>query len=98
VVATFSDYLKRYRGKKLAFRIIKHQQMQNELREIHDDIDLVLEELNLAKNIDWKLQSEGDQRTQHKLLKTMAQDFFAVKLELQQTRSQLEAILTLQFE
>lgn len=72
--------------------------MQNELREIHDDIDLVLEELNLAKNIDWKLQSEGDQRTQHKLLKTMAQDFFAVKLELQQTRSQLEAILTLQFE
>ncbi|KAE9049593.1 hypothetical protein PR001_g3170 [Phytophthora rubi] len=98
LVVKFLDYLKRYRGKKLAFRIIKQQQMQSEIQEIHRHIDLFLGELNLAKSTDWRQQSEGDQRLQHKLLMSMAQNSIAIKRELQQTRSQLEAMLTLQFE
>ncbi|KAE9338215.1 hypothetical protein PF008_g12164 [Phytophthora fragariae] len=98
LVVKFLDYLKRYRGKKLAFRIIKQQQMQSEIQEIHRHIDLFLGELNLAKSTDWRQQSEGDQRLQHKLLMSMTQNSIAIKRELQQTRSQLEAMLTLQFE
>jgi serine/threonine protein kinase len=94
-------YMERYRGKKLVFRLMKHQGMNDELRRINEEIDEILRVLGFVKAKSfgaWKQPFEDDLRVQHELLAASVDNAQGVLAELQDARSQQETMLTLKYE
>ncbi|KAE8881926.1 hypothetical protein PF005_g11931 [Phytophthora fragariae] len=100
VVSTTLCYLEHYRGKKLVFRLMKHQAMMEELRVINEKTDVVVRALGLtsADTGKWKKQYEDDQRIHRELLASSVDNAQEVLAELQDARSQQETMLTLKYE
>ncbi|RLN61286.1 hypothetical protein BBJ28_00011103, partial [Nothophytophthora sp. Chile5] len=101
VVNKYLLYLQRYRGKKLVSRLIKHKRMTDELLLINEDVDMLFRMLNLATTaamMGWKQQWEADQRAQERTMAEMVSNDAVVLRELQDTRTQVEAVLLLKFE
>ncbi|RLN84057.1 hypothetical protein BBJ28_00010754 [Nothophytophthora sp. Chile5] len=101
VVKKYIVYLQRYHGKKLVSRLIKHQQMMRELLTINESVDRLSRMLNLSTTaavMDWKQQWEVDQLAQKKELAAMAISVAVVLDELQDMRSQKDAVMSLKFE
>ncbi|RLN74928.1 hypothetical protein BBJ28_00026138, partial [Nothophytophthora sp. Chile5] len=101
VVNKYLLYLQRYRGKKLVSRLIKHKRMMDELLLINEDVDMLFRMLNLATTaamMGWKQQWETDQRAQERAMAEMVGNDAVVLRELQDTRTQVEAVLLLKFE
>ncbi|GMF18852.1 unnamed protein product [Phytophthora lilii] len=95
LVFKFLGFLERNRGKKLLYRVIKHQSMRDELQQILEKLEELLEMLNLPYS---KEQLNQDLHIQEKLLLGNVGDNIIVTRELQEKRAQLEASLSLKFE
>ncbi|RLN90984.1 hypothetical protein BBJ28_00010695 [Nothophytophthora sp. Chile5] len=101
VVKKYFVYLERYRGKKLISRLIKHQQMMEELLAINESVDRLFRMLNLATAaavMDWRRQWEIDQLAQKKEMAAMASSSVVILDELRDVRSQKDAAMSLKFE
>ncbi|GMF21103.1 unnamed protein product [Phytophthora lilii] len=68
---------------------------------MNEEVDVVCQTLNITNAdavMNWKQVLEADQRIQQELMASSVDDAQVVLKELQDTRSQLETILTLKFE
>ncbi|TMW55653.1 hypothetical protein Poli38472_010535 [Pythium oligandrum] len=70
-VRSFMDYLTRYKGKPLYSRLLQHSKMMDEVRSLHEEIDMLMKVLNLSTTgamMEWKQQWERDSATQLSML------------------------------
>jgi hypothetical protein len=93
--------IERYREEKLWRRLINYQDMMQELCHINEKIDERFQVLNLAgigAMMNWKQQWEADQDKEQKLMTALAESDALLLRELQSSRAQQEAILTILFQ
>ncbi|GMF21108.1 unnamed protein product [Phytophthora lilii] len=86
-VAKYVDFLKRNRGRKLAFRLIKHQATMEELAMFNEEIDAAFVSLNIPGSGEWKKRWDTDQDTcLHAMRAVVASSSFVMR-EIQSPRA-----------
>lgn len=101
VLTRYFEFLRRYRGKPLVFRLVGHRKMMDELMAINEDVAMLLRTLNLATAatmVQPKKQWEADRDAQERVMTAIVENDAIVLCELQDTRAQVEAVLMLKFE
>ncbi|KAG6960854.1 hypothetical protein JG687_00008010 [Phytophthora cactorum] len=95
VLTTFVKFLRLFSKKELLFRVCKHLVILNELHHIYED---VVETLSIATSVNWAEQWCDDVQAQEAVLAATVSDPAMVFSQLQDSQSQVEALLTLKFE
>ncbi|TMW55650.1 hypothetical protein Poli38472_010532 [Pythium oligandrum] len=64
---SFMEYLIRYKAKPHYLRLLQHSKMMDEVRAMHEEVDMLMKILNLSTTgamMEWKQQWERDNATQ----------------------------------
>ncbi|EGZ29038.1 hypothetical protein PHYSODRAFT_294372 [Phytophthora sojae] len=98
LVSSFVDFLERYDGQSLVYRVIKQPSIVDELREINEKIGEVFNSVGMVTTMSWKEQFGEDIGVLKEVLAAMARDGSVVSRELKGARAREEALLMLKFE
>jgi hypothetical protein len=94
----FLRYLRRFGGKGLVFRIVEHWTITSDLLEINQDVSKLYELFEIAGSVNWKDDWDDDIAEMKRVLAATSRDNAVVLRDLQDSRSQREALLILKFE
>ncbi|KAG6960800.1 hypothetical protein JG688_00009407 [Phytophthora aleatoria] len=91
-------FLQRHHGNKLLFRVFQHRFMVGELEELNKCVNELFVKLLDVDTISWNIQWEEDCFVQKAVLDASLSDTNVLFRDLQSSRAQLEALLTLKVE
>ncbi|KAG3167034.1 hypothetical protein C6341_g11840 [Phytophthora cactorum] len=96
-VVKFLHHLELCRGKELVYRLVEYEKMADELQQVYEDIAELFELFDVVM-VNWSEQWEHDVRVQRDVLIASVKDNDVVLRDLQDSRAQVDALLTLKFE
>lgn len=98
VETKFLRYLQRNHGKEFVFRVAENGKMNKEFRRLNEEVANVFELLDVAHLINWRDIWDNDRHIQDAILSSTIRDDTLILRDLQSSRAQVEALLTLKYE
>ncbi|ETO59922.1 hypothetical protein F444_21807 [Phytophthora nicotianae P1976] len=97
VVLKLLRYLDQCKGKELVYRVLECGKMTVETRQVYEDITELFELFDVVM-VNWSEQWEHDLRVQRDVLIASVRDNEVLLRDLQSSRAQVDALLSLKFE